>query len=212
MVMMMGLMVTPVMKGLRILCWQCLEDVQPDERKYLNRMVKWEDLHDYPLEKGLELRKCKDKNDLGEKVECPHKHARCFKAELDCYKDKDTKERGYFRGCGGYATIGRDIVDQSMRHIIWDTDNFTEHHRKGDHVVIDLPDSHFPSIKTYLFENKCLRRNHSEELAGTKMFQDVSGKLDMCDRVYCNHADGRSLPTIWISLLIVTIFILAIDK
>ena len=96
--------------------------------------------------------------DLGKKEECPHKYAKCFKAELDCYKDEDTKERIFFRGCGGFATIGedlyrgaesllflpvlgRDIIDESMRQIIWDTDSFTEKHRKGDHVVVDLPDS-----------------------------------------------------------------------
>ena len=37
-VIMMGLMVTPVMKGVRIMCWRCSDDVQPDDKKYLNRM------------------------------------------------------------------------------------------------------------------------------------------------------------------------------
>ena len=36
---------------------------------------------------------------------------------------------------------GRDIVSERMRHIIWDTKNFTQHHRQGDHVVVNLPDN-----------------------------------------------------------------------
>ena len=66
-------------------------------------------------------------------------------------------ERVFFRGCGGFATIGedtggaesllflldpgRDIVDENIRKIIWRTQNFTEHHLQGDHVVVNLPDS-----------------------------------------------------------------------
>ena len=48
--------------------------------------------------------------DQGEQVECDHKYDECYKAYIDCYKDKDTKERVLFRGCGGYATVGENVV------------------------------------------------------------------------------------------------------
>ena len=39
-------------------------------------------------------------------MECPHKYTKCYKVWVGCYTAPGKKEKVFFRGCGGFATMG----------------------------------------------------------------------------------------------------------
>eukprot|EP00091_Calanus_sinicus_P003755 TRINITY_DN13937_c0_g1_i1.p1 TRINITY_DN13937_c0_g1~~TRINITY_DN13937_c0_g1_i1.p1 ORF type:complete len:174 (-),score=44.92 TRINITY_DN13937_c0_g1_i1:28-549(-) len=166
-------------------------------------MMRAGEFRNFPLDNGLELMKCKDEKDLGEKVECPHQYAKCYKVWFGCYTSPDKKEKRYFRGCGGFATLGNDIVNPKMRETIFGKEDIKRHHATGDSEMVDLPDAHFPTIQAYMTREGCMKRNHTN-IPDANYFQDEGGQLNMCDRVFCNTGQIKTplVALLGLSLLV----------
>ena len=158
------------------MCWRCEGNVTlPDTG---DAFISMTSIMNYPLAKGLELKMCKDEKDQGKQVQCPHMYDMCYKAWVEC----DNK-KVFFRGCGKIATLGRDVVDERLRKLVFGPGEkpVVDSQDNRDSLVIQLPNSHFPSITGYMAHNGCQPRNET-----AKTHHEV-GQLYMCDRVHCNH-------------------------
>merc|ERR1719402_2175014 len=193
--------------SVRILCWRCDGNVTSNSSEYLEKMIQWPDLQEYPLENGLQLTQCKDKEEMGNRAECPHKYTKCYKATISCYTSEEKKQDLFFRGCGGYAKLGYEVIKGADKNRMINKKLNAENdaYVPGDHVEMHLPNSLFPSITTYLAKKGCLKRNHTDEAKiDGQFFHGESGKIHLCDRVFCNPGQIVS-PNLYLTIFLSTV-------
>ena len=76
--------------------------------------MKVSDIGHLTIRKGLQLRFCKNKNDIGKRVECEDQYDMCYTATITCqyhewfakHQNISQNETIYLRGCGRPAVYG----------------------------------------------------------------------------------------------------------